>query len=408
MSSLAQAGGAIASQATTASQQSEVCAKASLLAALRTVPWYIWCAVAAVTSAQVGAYWDISWHMSIGRDTFWTPAHIAIYACGVLSGIAYGYIILSTTFRRDSPLRPSSVRILGLRAPIGAFIASWGGVAMLTSAPFDNWWHDAYGLDVQIVSPPHLVLFAGVYAILIGTSILIGGHMNRVTGSARTAARWVYLYSAGILTIGIAVLLMEFTNRIRLHSALPYILLTALMPIVMASVSRVTKFPFAATAVAAMYSLFVIGCILVLPLFAAEPKLGPVFQPVTHFIPPQFPILVIVPAVLLDLFWRWRGDTERSVWATAFASACIFVLALVAAEWPFASFLLSPASRNAFFGTGYLSYGTPPYSFLARGEFFMPDSAGQLTLGLAIAILLGTFTFRFGISRGQWIAAIKR
>ena len=42
------------------------------------VPWYIWCAVAGVVSALVGGYWDISWHMSIGRDSFWTPAHIAI------------------------------------------------------------------------------------------------------------------------------------------------------------------------------------------------------------------------------------------------------------------------------------------------------------------------------------------
>ena len=29
---------------------------------------------------------------------------------------------------------------------------------MLTSAPFDNWWHDAYGLDVKIISPPHMFL----------------------------------------------------------------------------------------------------------------------------------------------------------------------------------------------------------------------------------------------------------
>lgn len=373
---------------------------------IASVPWYVWCAVAAVTSAQVGAYWDISWHQSIGRDTFWTPAHLAIYACGVLSGIAFGYIILSTTFRRNAPLRNSSVKILGLRGPIGAFIASWGGIAMLTSAPFDNWWHDAYGLDVKIVSPPHLVLFAGVYAILIGTSVLIGGHINRVSGPAQKTARYVYLYSAGILTVGVAVLLMEFTNRIRLHSALPYILLTLLVPIVLASASRVTRFRFAATMIAAFYSAFLIGCILILPQFPAEPKLGPVYQQVTHFIPPQFPMLLVVPAFLLDLFWSRK--TERSIWLTSFFSSCIFVIALVAVEWPFASFLLSPASHNAFFGTGYLGYGVPPYSFLARGQFFLPEGATQMLWGMAIAIAVGTLTFRFGIMRGNWIAAVKR
>ena len=48
------------------------------------VPWYVWCGVAAVTSASIGGVWDVSWHRSIGRDSFWTAAHMAIYACGVL------------------------------------------------------------------------------------------------------------------------------------------------------------------------------------------------------------------------------------------------------------------------------------------------------------------------------------
>jgi len=50
------------------------------------IPWYLWCSALAVTSVSIGAHWDVSWHRSIGRDTFWTPAHIAIYLCGVLPG----------------------------------------------------------------------------------------------------------------------------------------------------------------------------------------------------------------------------------------------------------------------------------------------------------------------------------
>src|ERR1700739_2950121 len=119
-----------------------------------STPWYVWLAVLSVTSAMVGVHWDISWHRSIGRDAFLTPAHVAIYLCGVLSGISCGYLILSTTFG-SSALRSASVNIWGFRGPLGAFIAAWGGFAMITSAPFDNWWHSAYGLDVNILSPPH-------------------------------------------------------------------------------------------------------------------------------------------------------------------------------------------------------------------------------------------------------------
>ena len=50
---------------------------------------------------MTGVHWDISWHRSIGRDTFWTPAHIDIYFCGVLAGLACGWLILSTSDRKS-------------------------------------------------------------------------------------------------------------------------------------------------------------------------------------------------------------------------------------------------------------------------------------------------------------------
>ncbi len=45
---------------------------------LPPVPWYIWFGALAVTSSSIGGAWDVAWHRSIGRDTFWTPAHLAI------------------------------------------------------------------------------------------------------------------------------------------------------------------------------------------------------------------------------------------------------------------------------------------------------------------------------------------
>ena len=48
---------------------------------------------------------------------------------------------------------------------------------MLASAPFDNWWHNAYGLDVKIFSPPHVVLDGGVLAIQVG-ALLLAASLN--------------------------------------------------------------------------------------------------------------------------------------------------------------------------------------------------------------------------------------
>ena len=169
-----------------------------------SIPWYLWCAVLAVTSVSIGAHWDVSWHRSIGRDSFWTPAHMAIYACGVLAAISCGYLVLHTTFRKPPAMVASSVEIFGLRAPLGAFIASWGGVAMLTSAPFDNWWHNAYGLDVKIVSPPHTLLMLGVFSVSVGTLIMLLGAMNRATdGSIRRHLQWLMLYVGGLMVVAL-------------------------------------------------------------------------------------------------------------------------------------------------------------------------------------------------------------
>src|SRR6185369_16252073 len=168
--------------------------------------------------AMAGIQWDISWHRSIGRDTFWTPAHIAIHLCGVLAGISCGYLVLSTTFNPQSFLRECSVWIWGFRGPLGAFIAAWGGIAMLTSAPFDDWWHNAYGLDVKILSPPHMVLALGIFAVHTGALILILGHMNRSAGDLQKRLRMLFLYVGGMILVCLTVVQMELTNRILMHT----------------------------------------------------------------------------------------------------------------------------------------------------------------------------------------------
>ena len=191
------------------------------------VPWYLWFGVLAVTSANIGGAWDVSWHRSIGRDTFWTPAHLAIQACGVMAAVICGYLMLINTFGRSGDLKPASVNVLGFRAPLGAFIAAWGGIAMITSAPFDNWWHAAYGLDVKIVSPPHTLLILGIRAVAVGILFLILAAMNRAVADDSPSGEQTYqrlqrlfLYVGGLIVSGQMFFLMEYTWDVKLHSVI--------------------------------------------------------------------------------------------------------------------------------------------------------------------------------------------
>ena len=372
------------------------------------IPWYLWCSALAVTSVTIGAHWDVSWHRSIGRDNFWTPAHIAIYLCGVLAGIACGYLIFSTTFSRNPELKQGTVRVLGFSAPLGAFLAAWGGVAMITSAPFDNWWHNAYGLDVKIISPPHTVLVLGIFAVEIGSLFLIMSAMNRAQGDGKTfrQLQFLLLYLAGLLLVLSMFFRIEYTLNIFQHRSSAYISVALGIPIYYATVWKASRHRWAVTWMTAIYTAFLIAIILILPLFPAQPKLGPVFQPVTQFIPPSFPMLLIVPAILIDLLWNRIG--ERNTLLVAAVSGPLFVLALVAVQWPFADFLMTGAARNRFFGAGYLDYGTPPWSAMATHRFLDPQHGLALWTGLAEAALYASISVWLGLLLGDWMRKIQR
>jgi hypothetical protein len=376
-----------------------------------TVPWYAWCGALAVTSASIGGAWDVSWHRSIGRDTFWTAAHMAIYACGVLAAIICGYLILSYTFGNSAKLKAASVNVLGFRAPLGAFIAAWGGIAMITSAPFDNWWHAAYGLDVKIVSPPHTLLILGIRCVGVGVLFLILAAMNRAAAensqsseqTFKTLQR-IFLYVGGLIVGGQMFFLLEYTWRGHLHSVEPYVAMAIAIPLVFAILSQASRSRWAATYTAAVYMIFAIAEILILPLFPAQPKLGPVFYPVTHMVPAAFPILIIAPAIALDLLWQ-RARTWKP-WQIALASGFVFVAVLVVAEWPFASFLMTKASENRFFGTMYFDYGTRPEYTIPH--FIDSDQGFTLFAGLLRAAIYGSIGTWIGLSFGRWMRSVQR
>jgi len=371
-----------------------------------TVPWYIWCTVLAVTSAMIGAHWDISWHRSIGRDTFWTPAHIAIYLCGVLAGLSSAYLIFATTFGQSDDLQDTSVKIWGFRGPLGAFLSAWGGLAMLTSAPFDDWWHSAYGLDVKIVSPPHVVLIAGVLAIETGTLILILGYMNRAVGRLKRKLDWLFLYIGAMIVILLTTLTMEYTYRAVLHGAEFYLIMAIAIPAVLAGVSRASGNRWACTIVTGIYTVFMLGMEWILPLFPAQPKLGPVYHPVTQFIPPDFPLLLMAPALVLDLLWHRLARQTR--WVQSVVAGSAFLAVLLAVEWPFADFLLSPGARNWFFGSNYFDYLTSPDTDLFQNRFEPSVSGAGFWSRLAWAAVVSILMTRLGIRWGEWMRRVRR
>ena len=376
-------------------------------AELTAVPWYVWSLFAAVVSVVVGGYWDISWHMSIGRDSFWTPAHMAIQFCGILAGLTCGYLIFSCTLGGEPALASASVSVWRFRGPLGAFIAAWGGATMLTSAPFDNWWHNAYGLDVKIFSPPHVVLDGGVLAIQIGALVLIASVRNRSTGILRRKLDWLLLLLGGMITVLALTVVWESTYRVLMHTAQCYRAVAIVVPVVLTGFAAISEHRWARTIVAGVYTVYAMVMLWIFPLFPATPKLGPVYQRITHMVPMEFPLLVIVPALLLDVLEPRTAGWKK--WPKAAAFGVMFLAAFLAAQWPFATFLVSPASSNWFFGTKYFAYFATPNGFDIR-HLFVPVNyaAFGFWVIMAEAVLLAVLSSRLGMAAGAWVRAIRR
>jgi hypothetical protein len=358
-----------------------------------------------------GLFSDIAWHKTIGRDSFWTPAHVAIYLGAVLGGAAAAASILPTTFapgQAAEARRRISVRIWGLRGPLGSFVCAWGGIAMLTSAPFDNWWHNAYGLDVKVVSPPHILLLLGIFAVQCGALLSV----LQVRASARSYSRqgleWLVIYAGGVVLTTITIPIEQYAGNVVLHSAQPYELLAAIVPLTLLCIASACQSKWACAAVAGIYTLARLAQLWILPLFAAEPKLGPVFNRVTHFIPGPFPLLLLAAAFVLDVL-RARRLAPRRRWREAAILGPAFVVTLVVVQWPFASFLMLPTTRNWFFGTHYFPYFVawpdPEWPFRFHP---VENSLSQFWGGMALALCLSILSVRIGMAIGGRLARLRR
>ena len=368
------------------------------------VSWAIYAVLFASTSVVVGGIWDISWHRTIGRDTFWTPAHLAIYLGGIVSGLTCAWLALHTTFAGTAEERAAAVRFWGFRAPFGAWVSIWGAIAMLTSAPFDDWWHNAYGLDVKIVSPPHMVLAAGIGAVQTGAMLMALASQNRAGGTRRDLNR-LFLFGAGLLLLLAATVAQEYTQRWDMHQSLFYQVSAGVFVFFLVSAARAARTRWPATTIVLVYSALTMILLLILPLFPGRPLLGPIYVQVDRFMPPDFPLLLIVPALVIDVLMRRFASGGWKDWGLAALLGVAFVVAFAAVQYPFADFLMSPWARNDFFVSHRMDYGVPPE---AQQRFYQLNPPDDLIVGLPIAMAIGFASARFGLWWGNWMARVRR
>jgi hypothetical protein len=274
---------------------------------------------------------------------------------------------------------------------------------MVTSAPFDDWWHNAYGLDVKIISPPHMLLAAGIAAIQCGAMLMALAWQNRAIGDRRRLGN-LYLLGAGLLLLLVATVATEHTQRWDMHLTHFYQVSAGVFLFFIISAARASVSRWPATTIAIVYTGLTLFMLVLMPLFPAQPLLGPIYVQVDHFMPTDFPLLLIVPAFALDLLFQ-RTRNRVNDWTLALLASAVFLAAFIAVQWPFADFLMSPAARNWFFVSHRMPYSVDP-SMQAR--WYRLNPAEGLTIGWAIALVIGFASARCGLWWGNWMSRVQR
>ncbi|MEX2292705.1 MAG: hypothetical protein WD691_02870 [Acidimicrobiales bacterium] len=171
-----------------------------------------WAAVAIGTSlfgllvAGQGFYSDVAWHIALGRDDeLFTAPHASILLGLVL--ILAGAVLGTLTATLDQV--PDTLRLGGLRVP-RSLLPLWAlSLGAVSGFPIDELWHQAYGVDVTMWSPTHMLMILG--ATFTGLAVWL---VLADSGVAPTTSRWgrgLHVLCAWLTLQGLVAPLGEFS-----------------------------------------------------------------------------------------------------------------------------------------------------------------------------------------------------
>ena len=170
-------------------------------------------AMVSLLVALLGMYWDISLHISHGRDEG-PLANIAHYPILIgLFGIFTSGVLAVVLPKGERP-GAASVRITrDWHAPAGGVLLAGAGFYALLGFPLDDVWHRIFGQDVTLWGPTHLMLIGGAGLSLVAMAVLeregraAAGAAGQPPGWVRYARRCML---GGGLLIGLSVFQAEY------------------------------------------------------------------------------------------------------------------------------------------------------------------------------------------------------
>ena len=267
--------------------------------------------VGGLTLAALGFYWDVAWHIDLGRDKeLFTPPHtLILLGLGAILLAGAIAIALASASRIETRLR---VRFLRIPWSALTLVLIGGGAVM--GFPLDDMWHRAYGIDVTMWGPTHLIMIGGASITAIALWMMLGE--AGVSAEKRTFGRLLHGVVAGACLTGLSALQGEFDFGVPQFQLLYQPVMIMLAAGAGLTVARIVLGRGGALRAAAGF-LAIRGVIAV---FVAG---------FGHTMP-HFP-LYLAPALAVE-FVAWRAGTER-LGRFALASGAGVLAIGLPAEW---------------------------------------------------------------------------
>ncbi len=391
-----------------------------------------WLALAFWIVSALSLDWDAQWHANVGRDGFWTPPHWAFYSTVTITALICVVVILTETFLfyRHSPAvtdKSSTSVLFVFRGPVGFILAGFGMLVMLISAPFDDYFHRIYGVDLAIWTPFHVMLMLGVNMAGVGFVYLFASEVNRrklaVPATNQTVASMVSnlrgLFTPAILGLVVAtvLLLSRFlflmdetfigntgpgTINVANYKLPAYSVLVAGLPLVLVALVVFTGRIGIATLTGLLFLLFrfLSGAFVEWGIQTLAVSQGLVLRTGgardIGIISTAYPVflglagLVVDGIYLLAMRWRSKAGLGRQLLVAAGASTLAgLVLFLLEKPWESYNAVLEKAAAGitSAFGAG-----------LVRQKLFHPDYWQALPLVLVVGALAGVFAIAVATS----------
>jgi hypothetical protein len=343
----------------------------------------------------IGFYWDVAWHIDNGRDQeLFTPSHVMILVG--LGGLIYaaGIAVLFASIEKAE----TAMRWGFLHVPWSAVLLVALGLGGVTAFGFDALWHEAYGVDVTLWSPPHIQLVVSGSLGTIALWLMLAE--ARPYAEPTLLGKSIHVLTAGTILVGMSTLQGEFDYGVPQFQVLylPILIMIAAGFTLMAV--RRALGPWGA--------LMVVGVYLILRGFLAFAIGGVMNHTVPHF------PLYVGSALIVEAAFYWLG-TQRPVRLAVITGALVGTVGLVTelgwvTLWGFSTSARMPASlalKIAILGpiaaVAASLVGTALGGAVAKARETIPAAA----LAAAGVALLGTLAFPLPRDVGPVTATVR-